>query len=158
MDSEPLLQLARSLAAGTRNTQGRPSQAELKTAVNRTYYALFHTLANTAADAAVGRNARANREPAWLQTARALNHRTAKSECRKIWKRNLLTLGARRFAETFDTAQTLRHEADYNDFYRFTRSQVITLIEQSEEAINALNAETTLTKRSLAAMAMHQSR
>ena len=70
----------------------------------------------------------------------------------------MLTPGARRFAETFDTAQTLRHEADYNDFYRFTRSQVITLIEQSEEAINALNAETTLTKRSLAATAMHQSR
>ena len=55
---------------------------------------------------------------------------------------NLLTPGARRFAETFDRRQTLRHEADYNDFYRFTRSQVITLIEQSEEAINALNAET----------------
>ena len=158
MDSEPLLQLARALAAGTMNTQGRPSQAELKTAVNRAYYALFHTLANTAADAAVGRNARTSMDPAWLQTARALEHGTAKSECRKIWKRNLLTPGARHFAETFDTTQTLRHEADYNDFSRFTRGQVITLIEQAEEAIRALNAETALTRRSLAAMAMHRGR
>ena len=75
MDSEPLLQLARALAAGTMNTQGRPSQAELKTAVNRAYYALFHTLANTAADAAVGRNARTSMDSAWLQTARALDPR-----------------------------------------------------------------------------------
>ena len=35
MDSEPLLQLARALAGGTMNTLGRPSQAELKTAINR---------------------------------------------------------------------------------------------------------------------------
>ena len=83
-----------SCSSSALNTQGRPSQAELKTAVNRAYYALFHTLANTAADAAVGRNARTSKDPAWFQTARALHHGTAKSECRKIWKRNLLTPGA----------------------------------------------------------------
>ena len=158
MDSEPLLQLARALAGGTMNTLGRPSQAELKTAINRTYYALFHTLANTAADAAVGRNARTRRNPAWVQTARALNHSTAMRECRKVCGRNLLTPSARHFAETFDTTQTLRHEADYNDFSRFTRGQVIILIEQAEEAIRALNNESTLTRQSLAAMAMHPGR
>ena len=158
MDSEPLLQLARALAGGTINTLGRPSQAELKTAVNRTYYALFHTLANTAADAAVGRNARTKRNPAWIQTARAMNHRTAVRECQRVWKGNLLTPNARRFAEAFNTTQTLRHEADYNDFSRFTRSQVITLIDQAEEAIRTFNNESTLTRRSLAAMAMHAGR
>lgn len=158
MEPEPLLNLARALAAGTTGNRGRPSQTELKTAVNRTYYALFHTLANITADAVMGQAARRAKDPAWTQTARGLDHSTAKQECNRISSQNLLTPGARLFARTFSSAQTNRHEADYNDHSRFTRAQVVRWIDEAEQAILTLNAETTQTRRSLATMAMHRQR
>ena len=150
MDPDPLLRLARTLAAGILNTVGRPSQTELKTAINRTYYALFHTLANTTADAVMGRRARANSHPAWAQTARGLDHTIAKNECRRIWSQSLLTPGARQFAQAFITIQALRHEADYYDYSRYTRSEVIRWIDEAQQAIAILNAETAETRKALA--------
>ena len=159
MDPDPLLQLARSLAAGkTDNAGGRPSQTALKTAINRTYYALFHALANTTADAVMGKRARANKHPAWTQTARGLEHATAKNECRRISRQNLLTPGARQFAQTFVRLQGLRHEADYHDYSRYTRSEVVRWIDEAQQAMIILNAETAETKKALATMAMHRHR
>ena len=158
MDPDPLLRLARTLATGTLNTVGRPSQTELKTAINRTYYALFHTLANTTADAVMGRRARANNHPAWAQTARGLDHTIAKNECRRIWSQSLLTPGARQFAQAFITIQALRHEADYYDYSRYTRNKVTRWIDEAQQAIAILNSETPETRKALATMAMHRHR
>ena len=158
MDPDSLLKFARSTAAGASNNVGRPSQTELKTAINRTYYALFHTLANITADAVMGKKARANRHPAWAQTARGLDHGTAKNECRRIWKQNELTPGARQFAETFVKIQALRHEADYYDYSRYTRTEVTRWIDEAQQAIDILEAESPETRKALATMAMHRQR
>ena len=158
MEPESLLELAKSIAKGTSGNVGRPSQTELKTAINRAYYALFHTLANITADAVMGKKARANRHIAWAQTARGLDHGTAKNECRRIWRQNELTQGARQFAEAFVKIQALRHEADYDDYSRYTRSEVLRWIDEAEQAIAILNAESPETRRALATMAMHRQR
>ena len=83
----------------------------------------------------MGRRARANRHPAWAQTARGLDHSTAKNECRRIWSQSLLTPGARQFAQAFITIQALRHEADYYDYSRYTRSEVIRWIDEAQQAV-----------------------
>ena len=106
----------------------------------------------------MSRRARAHRHPAWAQTARGLDHATAKNECRRIWSQSLLTPGARQFAQAFVTIQALRHEADYYDYSRYTRSEVIRWIDEAQQAIAILNTESTETRKALATMAMHRHR
>lgn len=158
MEPEELLRIARELALGGNNLRGRPRQADLKTAVNRVYYALFHTLAIMAADAATGRRARNRKTLAWIRTARGLDHRTAREECQRIVSQGLLSTGARQFAQTFVKMQALRHEADYEDYSRFTRNQVRTWVEEAERAITMVDTEPQEIQRALATMAMHRRR
>ena len=153
-----MLRIAGELASGGGNLRGRPRQSDLKTAVNRTYYALFHALAIIAADAATGKRARSRKDPAWAHTARALNHQTAKQQCQRIVGQGLLSAGARRFAQTFTRMQGLRHEADYYDYSRYTRTQVQTWVAQAEQAMKTLKGEPEKVQRSLAAMVMHRHR
>ena len=97
-------------------------------------------------------------DPAWLQTARGLDHGNAKKKSNRISRDNLLTPGAIQFARTFSSTQTSRHEADYNDYSRFTRPQVTRWIDEAEQAIQILRAEPAQTRRDLASMAMHRQR
>ena len=158
MEPEEMLRIARELASGGSNPRGRPRQSDLKTAVNRTYYALFHTLAIMAADAATGKTARTRKDPAWTHTARALDHRTARQECQRIVGQALLSTAVRQFAQTFVQMQTLRNEADYEDYSRYTRTQVRIWIEEAERAIATVERESQDMQRTLATMAMHRRR
>ena len=158
MEPAEMLNIACDLAAGGQANRGRPRQDQLRAAVNRTYYAMFQTLAITAANAATSASARRRKEPAWRQTARALNHRTAKQECDRIVGQVLLSPGARRFAQTFSRMQGRRHDADYDDYARFTRAQVQTWISQAEQAIDTLGNEPQDIQKALAAMVMHSRR
>ena len=158
MEPQEMLRIARELASGGSDPRGRPRQADLKTAVNRTYYAMFHTLAIIAADAAIGKRARNRRDPAWNHTARALDHRTARVECQRIDSQGLLSAGVRQFAQTFVKMQELRHGADYDDFSRYTRGQVIGWIVEAERAIATVEREPQEMQRALAAMTMHRRR
>ena len=158
MEPQEMLRIARELASGGSDPRGRPRQADLKTAVNRTYYALFHTLAIIAADAAIRKRARTRKDPAWTHTARALDHRTARIECRRIDSQGLLSEGVRRFAQVFVKMQELRHDADYDDYSRFTRVQVIYWIEEAERAIATVEREPQEMQRALAVMTMHRRR
>lgn len=47
MEPAEMLNMARDLAAGGKANRGRPRQDHLRAAVNRTYYAMFQTLAIT---------------------------------------------------------------------------------------------------------------
>ena len=158
MEPQEMLRIARELASGGSDPRGRPRQADLKTAVNRTYYALFHALAIIAADAAIGNRARTRKDPAWTHTARALDHQTARVECRRIYSQGLLSAGVRQFAETFVKMQGQRHDADYDDYSRFTRGQVIDWIEEVERAIATVEKEPQEMQRALAVMTMHRRR
>ena len=153
-----MLRIARELASGGSNPRGRPRQADLKTAVNRIYYALFHALAIIAADAATGKRARTRKDPAWAHTARALDHQIARRECQRIVGQALLSTGVRQFAQTFTRLQTLRHEADYDDYSRYTRTQVNEWIAEAERAIATVEQEPQEMQRALATMAMHRHR
>ncbi len=55
----------------------RPTQANLRRAVSTAYYAVFHSLAQTAADMLIGRK----RTSDWHQVYRALEHGNAKNAC-----------------------------------------------------------------------------
>ena len=76
MNSHDLMEAARALPE---SGQAPPSQARLCRAVSTAYYAMFHTLAASAADLFIG----AVRNPAWHRTYRALEHGRARNGCRQ---------------------------------------------------------------------------
>jgi uncharacterized protein (UPF0332 family) len=116
--------------------QRRPRQADLRRAVSTAYYALFHGLAETAADRLVGATPPARRSLAW---SRVLNHTSAK----KAWVRaeqfsdsaDLLL-----FTSTFPELQDLRHQADYDPNVRFQHNFVVTRIDEASQALAALQS------------------
>lgn len=59
MQPQEFLEQATNIARGTQSAVGRPKQIDLRNAINRAYYALFHTVAITHANAATSQNARA---------------------------------------------------------------------------------------------------
>ncbi len=74
MNSRDLIETARGL---TELSPRCPSQANLRRAVSTAYYAVFHCLADAAANLFVGRS----RGSAWPRVYRALEHGKAKSAC-----------------------------------------------------------------------------
>ena len=119
--------------------QRRPRQADLRRAVSTAYYALFHGLAETAADRLVGATPPARRSLAWSRVYRDLNHTSAK----KAWVRaeqfsdsaDLLL-----FTSTFPELQDLRHQADYDPNVRFQHNFVVTRIDEASQALAALQS------------------
>lgn len=60
----------------------RPKQANLRRAVSASYYAVFHALCRSNADALVGKGA-ARPTRAWMQTYRALDHAQQRADVKK---------------------------------------------------------------------------
>ena len=67
-------------------------QADLRRAVSTAYYALFHGLAETAADRLVGATPPARRYLAWSRVYRDLNHTSAKKACVRAEQFSFITL------------------------------------------------------------------
>ena len=61
--------------------RGKPRQANLRRAVSTVYYALFHCLAEDAANLLVGGQGSDRSKHAWRQAYRALEHGHTKSRC-----------------------------------------------------------------------------
>ncbi len=128
------LSTARLLALADRR---RPNQSHLKRAMSAVYYSLFDALARTVADALIGRSKR--RSPSWPRVYRAVDHRQAREIAKKIAAgRGEWPAPARRFAETFVTAQEQRHRADYDPTAAFARQDILTAIADAEAALEAL--------------------
>ena len=68
-----LLRIARALAAGDigGGSLGRPRITDLRGAVSKTYYAMFHALALSCANMLVGASPASRDEEAWVQAYRA---------------------------------------------------------------------------------------
>ena len=82
MNPRDLIRIARRLASGAvGGNRGRPRQTELCRAVSAVYYALFHSLALSAANTLAGSTPASRSGPAWRRTYRALEHRNAKNQC-----------------------------------------------------------------------------
>jgi hypothetical protein len=119
-----------------RANTGRPVQAFLKRAVSTAYYAAFDALASECANTVVSSDARRTAR-AWVQVYRALDHNSARTACQQSRQRGFPSeIGS--FADAFIQLQEARHEADYNPTSKFTRSEVMALIELSEAGIHSL--------------------
>jgi transposase len=107
--------------------------------ISTAYYALFHGLAEVAADRLVGSGRASQGSPAWARVYRDLNHQSAKKACSRpevIDYSQELTL----FTDYFPRLQELRHRADYDPVVRFKQAEAATAVNDAEKALISLQA------------------
>ena len=151
MNSRDLIETAHRL---TELSPRRPSQANLRRALSTAYYAVFHCLAATVADALMGKG----RSDAWHQTYRALEHGSARRACDNIQAMAEFPSGIQSFAETFSDLQHARHRADYALDGRYDKPGVFAQIEAAEAAIGWLEAADIRHRRRFAAHVLFKRR
>lgn len=153
MDSRDLIDTARGLTGLDRR---RPTQANLRRAVSTAYYAVFHSLARTAADVLIG----TKRSAAWHQVYRALEHGRASSAC--INKRAMqgFPSAIHDFADTFVALQEMRHQADYAlELVGLPDKQgTLAAIDRAEDAIKRLKRTDIQHRRGFAAHVLFKRR
>lgn len=153
MNWRHLIELA-LLLAGAPAAPGRPRQAMLKRSVSAAYYALFHALCHSNADALIGTSP-AHR-PAWLRTYRALEHGFARQQMTR--HRADLPTALQTFAATFVTLQEQRHRADYDFAAKFLRPDVTRLIVRAEDAVTTFYAADIAERRRFATLVLFRNR
>jgi len=157
------LSVAKSLAGAARS---RPKQAELRRAVSTAYYALFHALCETSANAFIGTKSPNRADRAWEQTYRALQHKAASEACKRCSSGTGKGGNAYRFpakieyfARTFFVAQVERHRADYAPAKTlYSRADVFALINAAEAAIQSLQSAPRKHKAAFAALCLFPER
>ena len=132
MTPEHLLRMAADLVCET--TTGRPRRTDLCRAVSAAYYAMFHCLARTCADSLAGQAGTVGNRPMWRRVYRGLEHRQARTRCENV--PSSFPDSLQEFGQTFAALQGRRHLADYDPDYPFSKSNVITDINNARTAIN----------------------
>jgi uncharacterized protein (UPF0332 family) len=137
-----LLEQARLLA---RKEPRRPLQASLRRAISASYYALFHLLVDEATRRMFAGNDRAALRGC---LARAFVHADMKRVAQQfsagaVSPKLEPALNGQvpqpelvQIAETFVDLQQARHEADYDTMRRFTRQDVVDLVDRAERAFH----------------------
>lgn len=110
----------------------QPTQTDLRRAVSTAYYALFHCLALSGADLLIG----AERDSAWHQVYRALEHGKTMRVCDDDQRMAEFPESIRKFAAAFVILQRERQQADYALEVRYNESFVLEEIDRAEEAIS----------------------
>lgn len=152
-----LIDMARLLTGqGGVTTRGRPRQAMLKRAVSAAYYAMFHVLCDSNANALIGTSPRTGSLSAWTITYRALDHNFAREQMRQ--NRAALSSPVQNFGETFRVLQENRHRADYDPNTRFSQDDAVNLIDRAENAIQSLLSTDPAERRELAAVVLLRGR
>lgn len=150
MNPYDLIRIARHLATGgVSGNRGRPRQADLRRAISAAYYALFHALCRCCADALAGTTPASRRRPGWLLVYRSLEHTTARSRLANQSEMTAFPPEIRYFGIRFAHLQRQRHWADYNPAQDFSRSNVLQLITQAEQAIGRLEQCASADRRDL---------
>lgn len=159
MNPHDLIRIARQLASGAvGGNRGRPRQTELRRAISAAYYALFHTLALSCANALAG-SSRANRSrPTWRQTYRALEHGHARNQCLNQSAMRSFPAEVQDFGQLFARMQNRRHSADYDPYARFSRTNVMRLIDATGEAMIRFESTAAADRRSFAIHVLLRSR
>lgn len=131
-----LIETARALCPeeGTR----KPKQASLRRAVSAAYYAVFHHLARTCADALVGTSKAKRPNKAWVEVYRGLDHGAAKNACQGAGN-VAFPQGIKDFADAFKQLQSARYSADYDPMIRLTKVQALSFITLANDSISALD-------------------
>lgn len=135
MIPKDLIAQAESLAKISR---GKPKQANLRRSVSAAYYAVFHALCLSNANAIVGSTAK-RPEAAWLQVYRATDHGKAKSNCKSAQQMSF-SQDIKDFANEFISLQEQRHRADYSpdSSSHFAKHEVLTAISSARAAVDAI--------------------
>ena len=152
MNPRELIALARALVNGIigGSATAAASQTELRRAVSCTYYAMFHTLAASNANTLVGELPSGQRDWAWRQAYRALDHRPARNKLSRAGLGGRFPQDVLAFGDQFAIAQRMRHSADYDPYAELQASRVSELINNSEAYILAFNQVHTGIRRQLA--------
>lgn len=157
MDWRHLIEAARLLAGQTGYLlPGRPRQVMLKRAVSTAYYALFHALCYSNANAIAGRAGSTPYPLAWVRTYRALEHGPASQRMNR--QADNVSSALQDFEIVFRAMQGHRQMADYDPEARFLRSEVVNLISRTETAIETLFAVSATERRTLAAIVLMRDR
>ena len=145
MNAPDLIEAARTLAE---SDDAPPTQARLRRAVSTAYYAMFHTLATSAADLFIG----PTRSAAWHQAYRALEHGRARRACQQGQAMREFPEEVRDFARAFVVLQKARQQADYAlDTEAYETSDVLYHIASAERAITRFEQADVNAKRGFAA-------
>ena len=143
------IQTARDLVEIARS--GRPRETNLRRASSAAYYAMFHCLAESCANALAGATRASRSQQAWRQAYRALNHssirrRSSRREFRRF------PIEIREFAALFISMQAKRHKADYDPYpdIQFTKSEALHDIIRAEDAIIQFGKVTRNDRRAFA--------
>ena len=148
MNPRDLIRIARQLASGSvGGSRGRPRQAELRRAVSATYYSLFHALALCVANILAGSD---RNRPSWQQAYRALEHGHVRNQCNDRSAMGSFPPEIRYFGNSFVSMQDQRQQADYSPNATFDRDRVLQLINESEDAISALESAPAPDRRAFA--------
>lgn len=120
----------------------KPKQANLRRAVSAAYYAVFHALAKTCADALVGASKARRPNKAWVEVYRGIDHGVVKNACISASKiafpQKILD-----FSDAFRQLQDARHSADYDPMVRISRTQALAFIVLAEDSIVAIKSVAT---------------
>ena len=151
MNPHDLVRIARQLASGAvGGNRGRPRQTELCRAVSAAYYALFHTLALSGANALAGASRASRNQPVWRQAYRALEHGHARNQCLNQSAMSNFPPEVQDFGLLFVRMQSQRHSADYDPYARFSRANVVHLIDATGEAMSRFENTAAADRRSFA--------
>ncbi len=150
MNPLELIALARALVNGVIAAGAPPSQTELRRAISCAYYALFHTLAASNANALTGTSPADQQRWTWQQIYRAADHRPTRNKLSRASLGGRFPRAVSVFGEVFTDAQQARHSADYDPHSQFLATDASGLIDKVETAIAAFNQTPDDTRRDLA--------
>ncbi len=158
MNWRHLIDAARILAgdSGTQQRQGRPRQAMLKRAISTAYYAMFHALCNNNANVVAGLSTDAQTRDSWTRTYRSLDHGPARE--RMTQGSGVMEPAVQQFATTFAQLQRQRRLADYDPHSKYSRRQVINIIDAAETATEHLMSAAPAVRRPLATLVLLRER
>lgn len=137
---------------------GRPTRVSLRRAISSAYYALFHCLARECADLLIGGSGLDRSDAAWRQVYRALEHGPAKTKCRKRETMRKFPKEVQGFVSMFAELQEKRHNADYDPFAQFSKSDVSTDIAAVENAITDFKSAPAKHRRAFCAYILFKDR
>ena len=147
MDPDELLRIAADLVDAN---AGEPRPTELRRAVSSAYYALFHCLARSCADAVAGGSQAPRNAAAWRQAYRALEHGEARKRCSRVDVMRAYPVAIRNFAEHLLAMQADRHAADYDPYASFDRYEVVDALDRARRAIDGFLAAPPEDRRAFA--------
>ena len=148
MNPARLISIATQLALSSGDTPER--QDDLRRAVSTAYYAMFHTLANSNANALIGAPENDDDNAAWNRTYPALEHGAARSRFQHTGHMDPFPRVVKEFADTFNELQRERQSADYNPDHIFTLSGALQIIDHARQAIFTFAGVSPKIRRNLA--------